>query len=149
MGILEQPRSGRLVVAGLIALGLGAGTFATWWRLSHRPAAEQVAHAVPGEGGRVVVEVLNATSEVGLARTATRRLRDAGLDVVYYGSDAGEPLDTTQVLVRRGDAEAGEKVRRALGAGSVRAAPDPRRLVDVSVRLGRDFRDVAALGRNP
>ena len=146
MGILEQHRSGRLVVAVLIALGLASGTFAAWWRLAQRPAARQAARAVPGEDGRVVVEVLNATAGVGLARAATRRLRDAGLDVVYYGSDAGERLDSTQVLVRRGDVEAGEKVQRALGVGTVRAAPDPGRLVDVSVRLGRDF---AALGRNP
>lgn len=93
-----------------------------------------------------MVEVLNASTRVGLARAATRRLRDAGLDVVYFGSDADTALDTTQVLVRRGDAAAGERVRQVLGAGRVRTAPDPARLVDVTVRLGADF---TTLRRDP
>jgi hypothetical protein len=90
-----------------------------------------------------MVEVLNASAVTGLARGATRRLRDAGLDVVYYASEP--PKDTlvrTEILVRRGDAGEGEKVRLALGVGTVRAAPDAARLVDVTVRLGRDFTTV-------
>jgi hypothetical protein len=98
-----------------------------------------VRRGIPGEGTRVVVEVLNTTDAVGLARAATRRLRDAGLDVVAFGSDTGAVLDSTQVLVRRGAPEAGERVARALGAGRSRPMPDPARLVDVTVRLGRDF----------
>ena len=92
--------------------------------------------------------MLNTTASVGLARAATRLLRDAGLDVVYVGSDAGAPLDSTEVLVRRGPAPAGARVARALGAGVVRPAPDPGRLVDITVRLGRDFAATAA-GRDP
>ncbi len=90
----------------------------------------------------MVVEVLNATAATGLARGATRRLRDAGLDVVYFGSDTTTTLDSTEVLLRRGDAAAAERVRRALGAGRVRPAPDAARLVDVTVRLGADYRGV-------
>lgn len=104
---------------------------------------------IPGEGtgGRVVVEVLNASGKVGLARAATRRLRAAGVDVVYFGSDAAGDLDSTEVLVRRGDADAGRRVSRALGTGAVRTAPDAARLVDVTVRLGSDF--AALLVREP
>lgn len=109
-------------------------------------AAATHAREIPGQGQRIVVDVLNATDEVGLARGATRRLRDAGIDVVFFGSDA-PGLDSTEVLVRRGaDAAKAERVRRALGVGRIRAAPDSARLVDVTVRLGRDF---ALLGRNP
>ena len=39
-------------------------------------------------------------------------------------------LDSTEVLVRQGDAAMGARVRRVLGIGSVRAAPDPARLVE-------------------
>lgn len=117
--------------------------------MAHPPAAPETARGVPGEVERVVVEVVNTTPALGLARAATRRLRDAGLDVVSYGSAPGAPLDSTEILVRRGDVGAGERVRRALGAGSVRAAPDPGRLVDVSVRLGRDAGALLAPRRYP
>lgn len=128
-------------MAGLLALGVVLGAAAAWWRLrSAAPAGETaVERGIPGEGERVVAEVLNPTSVVGLARTATRVLRDRGIDVVYFGSDTGSAPESTQVLVRRGPSEAGDRVARALGLGVVRLVPDAGRLVDVSVRLGRDF----------
>jgi hypothetical protein len=146
---MDTGRRGRLLVVGLIALGLALGGFAAWYRTAHRAAGAvrgTVARPVPGERDRVVVEGLNASGAVGRARAATGRLRDAGLDVVYFGSDTSSALDSTEVLVRRGSADAGERVREALGAGRVRAAPDASRLVDVTVRLGRD---AAALVGNP
>lgn len=108
-----------------------------------RAAARPVARAE----GRVIVEVLNASGQVGLARAATRRLRDAGLDVVYFGNDDADDRDSTEVLVRRGDARNGRVVAEALGTGTVRTAPDAGRLVDVTVRLGRDFRGAALVGQ--
>lgn len=86
-----------------------------------------------------MVEVLNASGRAGLARAAALQLRRAGVDVVYFGNAAEGPLDSTRVLVRRGDLAAGTRVRTALGAGAVAAAPDSARLVDVTVLLGRDF----------
>jgi hypothetical protein len=146
---MDTGRRGRLLVVGLIALGLGLGGFASWYRVAHRvrtDAPRAASRPVPGERDRIVVEVLNASGATGLARTATGRLRDAGVDVVYYGSDTASALDSTEVLVRRGSAAAGERVREVLGAGRVRAAPDAARLVDVTVRLGRDL---ATLLRDP
>ena len=138
MGILEQHRLGRLVVAGLIALGVAAALLASWW-WGRGPAHAPAARPIPGERDHVLVEVLNPTPVVGLARAATRMLRDAGLDVVYFGSDTGQAGDSTQVLVRRGGLAAGTRVARALGVRAVRQVPDPGRLVDVTVRLGRDL----------
>lgn len=138
---MEPAGRGRLLVLGLIALAVVLAAFATVYRAREQRAAARprfADRAVPGEQGRVTVEVLNASPAVGLARLATRRLRDAGLDVVYFGSDTLQTLDSTQVLVRRGAAASGERVRSALGAGRVRSAPDSSRLVDVTVRLGRD-----------
>ncbi len=139
MGLLEQPRRGTLLVLALIGLGLALAGFATWYRARARPAPAAASRAIPGEDGRVVVEVLNTTPAPGLARAATRLLRDGGLDVVAFGSDTGKALDSTQVLVRRGPAAAGARVARTLGVGTPRSVPDPGRLVDVTVRLGRDF----------
>jgi hypothetical protein len=138
MGILERTGRGRLLVVALIGVGLAGAGLSLWWHVGHREDGS-LAHAVPGERDRVVVEVLNTTRAVGLARAATRLLRDAGIDVVYFGSDTGAVVDSTQVLIRRGTPDGAARVAAALGVGAVRQLPDPGRLVDVTVRIGRDF----------
>jgi LytR cell envelope-related transcriptional attenuator len=87
----------------------------------------------------VIVEVLNGTRRSGIAREATRMLRQRGLDVVYFGN-AETVVDSTRVIVRRGDPGRGREVRQALGAGMIVVQPDTLRRVDVSVILGPDFR---------
>ena len=138
-GLLERARLGLIV--GLTAL-------AACHHRDDRPAFD-----VPGEDGpRVVVEVLNTTGRGGLARTGTRVLRRAGIDVVSYGNAASEGdrgSDSTRILVRRGDREAGERVRRALKVGTVALRPDSTRLVDVSVLLGADFAARAPVELHP
>jgi len=87
--------------------------------------------------------VLNASGKPGLARAGTRVLRRAGIDVLTFGnapeSLAGGTLDSTRIVVRRGAATVGERVRRALGVGRVVVEPDSDRLLDASVFLGADF----------
>ena len=102
------------------------------------------AHAfpIPGErGARVAVEVLNASGRAGLARTGTRVLRRAGIDVVHFGNAPGgaPALDSTRILLRRGDVAAARRVLDALGVGTIVSALDPELLLDVSVLLGADF----------
>ena len=128
------------MVAVLLA-GIGA-----WYRIRHQESGQPDLLPASAKGPRIEVEVLNASSLAGLARDATRRLRDAGLDVVYFGSDTLQGLDSTQILVRRGDTTGAVRARAALGAGRVRSVPDTTRLVDLTVRLGRDF---GALVRQP
>jgi LytR cell envelope-related transcriptional attenuator len=141
MGILEQHRRGRLLVAGLIAFGLAGAGLSLWWHAHRAEPGTEAARPIPGVRIHLQVEVVNATAAVGLARAATRLLRDAGIDVVAFGSDTGPAPDSTQVLVRRGTGAGADLIVRALGVGrgAVRNAPDPGRLVDVTVRLGRDF----------
>lgn len=99
------------------------------------------AFPIPGERGpHIVVEVLNASGRPGLARAGALALRRAGIDVVYFGNAAsGTTLDSTKIVVRRGGAGVGERVRAALRLGRVSIDPDSSRLLDVSVLLGRDF----------
>ncbi len=146
MGFLERIGRGRLVVLVIVGVALAGSVFATWYRVRHASGGAADARRVPGDEDRVQVEVLNTTDAVGQARAATRRLRDAGLDVVYFGGDAGPALDSTQILVRRGNSATGTRVRRALGVGGVLVQSDSTRLVDVTVRLGRDF---VTAGGNP
>jgi chemotaxis protein histidine kinase CheA len=89
--------------------------------------------------------VLNGTPVDGLAREITQRLRRRGVDVVFFGSAPGEPVDSTQVIVRRGEREVGLAVQSVLGFGRVVVEPDPRLLLDVSIVLGAD----AAPHRDP
>jgi hypothetical protein len=85
------------------------------------------------------VEVLNGTPRRGLARAATRVLRQAGFDVVYFGT-LGRDVAATEAVARRGDSAAAVRVARALGASRVRMATDTLLRVDVTVLLGSDFR---------
>lgn len=85
-----------------------------------------------------MVEVLNGSGRRGLARAATRVLRQAGFDVVYFGN-LNEAVATTQALARRGDSTAAARVARSLGATQVRVAIDTLLRVDVTVLLGGDY----------
>lgn len=99
---------------------------------------------IPGDkSAAITVEVLNANGRLGDARVGTRVLRDAGIDVVYFGNapanDGGGTLDSTRIIVRRGAQQVGERVRAVLGQGRVEIQLDSSKLLDVSVLLGADF----------
>lgn len=122
---------GAVVVAGLVVA-------IAWHLVARGPRAAAANLAVPGERVPYLVEVLNGTDADGLARAVTHRLRRQGFDVVLFGSAAAGGIDSTQLLVRRGDAAAGLAVRKALGFGRVALATDSALLLDVTVLLGRD-----------
>ncbi len=134
--VLEQSRRRlALIGAGLLLLAI--------LLLLSRPGATtpvERAYPIPGEHGRLQVEVLNGSGRSGLARTATRVLRRGGLDVMFYGTADGDPIDSTRLLVRRGDSTAAERTARLLGTGRITWAPDSTRRVDVTVILGADYR---------
>lgn len=118
----------------------GLGAFAGAWSLLGRRAPEEP-RTPPAviERGHVTAEVLNGSGRPGLARVATRALRQAGFDVVYFGT-ADDSVQRTEVLARRGDLAAAARVAKVLGTGRVRAATDTLLRVDVTVRLGDDYR---------
>jgi len=125
-----------LALGVLLAAVLGIGV----WALSRGNAASARPEAAPLLGGeRIVVEVLNGSGRRGLARVATRALRNAGFDVVYFGTVA-DSMAVTLVLARRGDSSAAVRVARALGTGQARVREDTLLRVDVSVLLGADYR---------
>jgi hypothetical protein len=114
-------------IAGVIAAATACG-------------GEPPAHAIPGDKTpTITVEVLNANGRAGDARVGTRLLRRAGIDVVYFGNAAEAGLDTTRIIVRRGERRLGERLRAILGVGIVDIQLDSARLLDASVLLGADF----------
>ena len=84
------------------------------------------------------MEVLNGSGLDGAARLGTRQLRGKGFDVVYVGN-ASEGVDSTRIILRRGEVSVAEQVKAALGLGSVGIERDTIRRVDVTVILGPDF----------
>lgn len=138
---MEQSRRRlALIGAGLLLIVVAAALL-----VPGTPSPPERAYPIPGEDGRLQVEVLNATDRSGLARTATRELRRGGLDVMFYGTAEGTPLDSTRILVRRGDSTAARRAARLLGSGRLEWAPDSTRRVDATVLLGADYRPPAEL----
>jgi hypothetical protein len=119
-----------LVLAGSLVLGLLGDA-----PPPEEPAASDEAVAAP----RVTVEVLNAAGLAGLARSATRHLREAGFDVVYFGNAHEFGQDSTLVLDRSGKPERARRVADALGVERVTSRPDSTLLLDVTVVIGRDW----------
>ncbi len=107
-------------------------------------------YPVPGDRSpAITVEVLNASGRSGDARVGTRLLRRAGIDVVYFGNASANGLDSTRIIVRRGSAQLGQRVRAALGQGRVEVQLDSSKLLDVSVLLGADFSPGSRLDFHP
>ncbi|HEX2188431.1 MAG TPA: LytR C-terminal domain-containing protein [Longimicrobiaceae bacterium] len=134
-----------LLVVGLVAsmvLGLGSGAG------SPRPSTPEEVPDVPAAeapaGERVRVEVLNASGVPGLARAATRELRERGFDVVYFGNARGFSPESTLVIDRVGREETARAVAEALEAERVRSLPDSTLLLEVTVVVGRDWRGAPA-----
>ncbi|HEV2130376.1 MAG TPA: LytR C-terminal domain-containing protein, partial [Longimicrobiaceae bacterium] len=101
-------------------------------------------------GERVRVEVLNAAGTAGLARAATRLLRERSFDVVYFGNAGGFGRDTSWVIDRAGRMEDAQRVADALRIPRVRSAPDATLFLEVTVVLGADWEGAAhARGLEP
>lgn len=121
----------------------------TWWATRRAPM-ESRGPRIPGDQPEhhVTVEVLNGTTIDGLARRVTRRLRQQGIDVVFYGSAGTTEAGSTLVVARTGDTTVAREVRDALGVGTVSSDPQAHLLLDVTVILGRDADSVSLSTRN-
>lgn len=134
---MEQSR--RRFYFALSAVGALAAAGLAWALWSRAAVTPHEVPAIQAGSERITVEVLNGTRQRGLARSATRALRQAGFDVVYFGT-VGDSFRVTQSLARRGDSSRAALVSRALGAGVVRLATDTLLRVDVTVLLGADYK---------
>jgi hypothetical protein len=94
------------------------------------------------EGVRIRVQVLNTTKTRGLARRATRLLRDRGFDVVELGT-VGPTMDTTLVLDLSGHPAWADAVAKVMAPAHTRARRDSSRYLDVVVLVGSSWRPPA------
>ena len=125
-----------LVLAGA-AYAVRARRGLTSARTAHT-SADGAPHAP--EGVRIRVQVINTTRARGLARRATRVLRDHGFDVVEM-STGGPVRDTTLVLDRSGHPAWAATVAGVLGpAARSESQPDSSRYLDITGLLGSLWR---------
>jgi len=129
------------VLIGSLVSGIG--------RRAPAAPAPSVGAARPGPaaspaGRRIRVQVLNASGRSGLAREATRVLRDGGFDVLEFGNGSNFPPDSSVVLDRVGNLPQARQVADALGIRRVSARPDANLYLDVTVVLGRDWQPEAS-----
>lgn len=137
-----RPRA-RTMVALALVLSVIAG-FAIWHAMGREPAVVGGPPLAAGEaraprGVRVRVEVLNATRTRGLARRATRHLRDHGFDVVLVGNSP-ESRDSTVVIDRSGHPDWAALVAEVMGTTRVETALDSSRYLDITVLIGASWR---------
>lgn len=94
------------------------------------------------EGVRIRVQVLNTTKTRGLARRATRLLRDRGFDVVEIGT-VGPTIDTTIVLDLSGHPAWADAAAKIMAPARTRVRADSSRYLDVTVLIGSTWRPPA------
>lgn len=132
-------RRGVITLATILALStIGMG--ATAIRARQEPGVFNAAPAgarAP-DGVRIRVRVLNATRINGLARRATRYLRDQGFDVVESGTSR-ETRDSSLVLDHSHHPDWAALVGKAMHA-RVTARPDTSRYLDATVLVGASWR---------
>ena len=131
---------------GLLVAVLGASSVAIHSRAGTAPLLPSVTgrqHEVRApEGVRIRVQVLNTTKTRGLARRATRLLRDRGFDVVELGT-VGPTMDTTLVLDLSGHPAWADAVAKVMAPAHTRARRDSSRYLDVAVLVGSSWRPPA------
>jgi hypothetical protein len=138
---------GRWLIAAVVLVVIGSGVAAVVWRhpvpvRSTALGRLVVSDAKAPANTRVRVEIINASRTRGLARRATRLLRDRGFDVVTFANSQATQ-DSTVVLDRTNHAEWASLVGKALGGARVEARPDTSRYVDITVVLGATWRPPA------
>ena len=126
--------------AALLVIVLSAGAVVMHARRAPSPllaALDEAPHAPPGV--RIRVQVLNSTATKGLARRATRLLRDRGFDVVEIGTIA-PTMDTTLVLDLSGHPAWADAVAKVMAPARTKARTDSSRYLDVTVLIGATWR---------
>ena len=132
-----------VVSAALLLIVLSTGAVVIHARRGPTPLLAALAeqHRAP-EGVRVRVQVLNTTGRRGLARRATRLLRDRGFDVVDVGN-VSPTIDTTVVLDLSGHPDWANAAAKVMAPARTRARRDSSRYLDVTVLIGTTWRPPA------
>lgn len=89
---------------------------------------------------RIRISVQNTMKDREALQPALDTLRDAGYRRVSASKNWQEPLDTTRIIAQSGDDDAAEEVRSILGVGNVLVESTGVLQSDVTIQLGRDWK---------
>ena len=112
---------------------------------SKPPVVAEKKPPVEEEKARVLqIEVLNGCGVPGVAAKFTDYLRKQGFDVVRTDNYESFNVLKTVVIDRRGNLKNGAKIAEVLGLGKEKVLQEVNEayLIDATVILGRDFRDL-------
>jgi hypothetical protein len=95
----------------------------------------------------IQLEVLNGTTEQGIAQKLTELLRAGGFDVVDVGNYRSSDIGKTIVIARTANTEPARSVATFLGVDEkhVLTQPDKNLYLDVSVVIGKDINQLRIL----
>jgi LytR cell envelope-related transcriptional attenuator len=133
---------GRWIAVGalLLCVGMAGVVGARRWYASGPRAALGDTTSAPN-GQRVMVEILNSSGVVGLARRATFLMRDRGFDVVGWGNDPSGRISATLIIDYTNKPEAAERAARVLGGATIQRGKDSlERGLDLTVKLGSSYK---------
>ncbi len=94
-----------------------------------------------GIDGQFRIEVLNGTGKVGLAHAVKRVLHRKEIDVFEVGNAPSFDYEESVLIARRKDADV-ERLGNILGCRNVVSQVRDGTLVDATLILGADFRDL-------
>jgi len=87
------------------------------------------------------IAVQNASGQPSLNSRIVGKLKAQGLENVYISSDQLDQLPQTEIVVQRGDSKAATDLQKVLGLGKVEIAATGDLDSDLTLRLGKDWRD--------
>lgn len=126
------------IIGGLLIAGLVFATKAYW----APQTAPDVVPEAPQVSQNIRVEILNGCGTGGIATEVGQKLRDFGIDVMTLGNAENFNFPETIVIDRLGKIEYARQVAEVLGTPNViqQKTPDPFRIEEVTVIIGRDYR---------
>ena len=90
--------------------------------------------------GRLRVAIQDSTGDPEAVRTLVNALGQAGYRNVYVGEAWREPLQVSRIVAQKGDDGSAAALRVALGVGEVLVESTGNLASDVTIQLGRDWR---------
>ncbi len=90
---------------------------------------------------KLKIAVQNASSQPGLSDRVVSQLKAQGIENAYVSTDWPDRLPQTEIVVQGGDLTAATNFQKLLGLGKVEVAATGDIDSDLTLRLGKDWRD--------
>ena len=136
----------------LLASGAGIILLAAafWQRPVEETESGQALESSLHLEGPIRVEILNGCGISQAAARLTNKARSLGLDVIHEGNASSFNFLHTMVIDRSGTSDRADQVASVLGIGNriQQVTDDAYRLADVTVVIGRDFRQLNLLTKS-